>query len=98
MQEKAWEEAQSGRLDTAAARMRKLTTRYMETGDLRLAPAALLAILVLLGLLWVWQQYGGGVIALTPAVSPGGSSGSCAVRHGATATSAPFSFLSFLTI
>lgn len=40
MQEKAWEEAQSGRLDTAAARMRKLTTRYMETGDLRLARQA----------------------------------------------------------
>ncbi|MCL4804578.1 MAG: VWA domain-containing protein [Anaerolineae bacterium] len=40
MQEKAWEEAQSGKLDTAAARMRRLTTRYMETGDLRLAQQA----------------------------------------------------------
>lgn len=40
MQEKAWEEAQSGKLDTAAARMRRLTTRYMETGDLRLARQA----------------------------------------------------------
>ena len=40
MQEKAWEEAQSGRLDEAAARMRRLTTRYMETGDLRLAQQA----------------------------------------------------------
>lgn len=40
MQEKAWEEAQSGKLDTAAARMRQLTTRYMETGDLRLARQA----------------------------------------------------------
>lgn len=40
MQEKAWEEAQSGKPDTAAARMRRLTTRYMETGDLRLARQA----------------------------------------------------------
>lgn len=40
MQEKAWEEVQSGMLDTAAARMRRLTTRYMETGDLRLAQQA----------------------------------------------------------
>jgi Ca-activated chloride channel family protein len=40
MQEKAWEEAQSGLLDTAATRMRRLTTRYMETGDLRLAQQA----------------------------------------------------------
>ncbi len=40
IQEKAWEEAESGRLDTAAARMRRLTTRYMETGDLRLARQA----------------------------------------------------------
>ena len=40
MQEKAWEEAQSGQLDAAAARMRRLTTRYMETGDLRLAQQA----------------------------------------------------------
>lgn len=40
MQEKAWEEAQSGQLDTAAARMRRLTARYMETGDLRLAQQA----------------------------------------------------------
>ena len=40
MQEKAWEEAQSGKLDTAAARMRRLTARYMETGDLRLAHQA----------------------------------------------------------
>lgn len=40
MQEKAWEEAQSGKLDTAAARMRRLTARYMETGDLRLARQA----------------------------------------------------------
>ena len=40
MQEKAWEEAQSGQLDTAAARMRRLTTRYQETGDLRLAQQA----------------------------------------------------------
>jgi Ca-activated chloride channel family protein len=40
MQEKAWEEAQSGQLDTAAARMLRLTTRYMETGDLRLAHQA----------------------------------------------------------
>ncbi len=40
MQEQAWEEAQSGRLDTAAARMEKLTARYMETGDLRLARQA----------------------------------------------------------
>lgn len=40
MQEKAWEEAQSGKLDTAVARMRRLTTRYMETGDLRLAQQA----------------------------------------------------------
>jgi Ca-activated chloride channel family protein len=40
MQEKAWEEAQSGQLDTAAARMRRLTARYLETGDLRLAQQA----------------------------------------------------------
>lgn len=40
MQEKAWEEAQSGKLDTAAARMRRLTAHYMETGDLRLARQA----------------------------------------------------------
>jgi Ca-activated chloride channel family protein len=40
MQEKAWEEAQSGKLDTAAARMRRLTARYQETGDLRLARQA----------------------------------------------------------
>ena len=40
MQERAWEEAQSGRLDTAAARMRHLTARYLETGDLRLAQQA----------------------------------------------------------
>lgn len=40
MQEKAWEEAQSGKLDTAVARMQKLTARYMETGDLRLARQA----------------------------------------------------------
>lgn len=40
MQEKAWEEAQSGRLDTAAARMQRLTAHYMETGDLRLARQA----------------------------------------------------------
>ncbi|HRO24281.1 MAG TPA: hypothetical protein PLR07_08310, partial [Promineifilum sp.] len=40
MQEKAWEDAQSGKLDTAAARMRRLTARYMETGDLRLARQA----------------------------------------------------------
>ena len=40
MQEKAWEDAQSGKLDTAAARMRQLTARYMETGDLRLARQA----------------------------------------------------------
>ncbi len=40
MQEKAWEEAQSGKLDTAAARMRQLTARYLETGDLRLAKQA----------------------------------------------------------
>jgi Ca-activated chloride channel family protein len=40
MQEKAWEEAQSGKPDTAAARMRRLTARYMETGDLRLAEQA----------------------------------------------------------
>jgi len=40
MQERAWEEAQSGKLDTAAARMRQLTARYLETGDLRLAKQA----------------------------------------------------------
>jgi len=40
MQERAWEEAQSGQLDTAAARMRRLTARYLETGDLRLAQQA----------------------------------------------------------
>lgn len=40
MQEKAWEDAQSGKLDTAAARMRRLTARYMETGDLWLARQA----------------------------------------------------------
>ncbi len=40
MQETAWEEAQSGRLDLATARMQRLTTRYMETGDLRLARQA----------------------------------------------------------
>ncbi|MBP6016987.1 MAG: VWA domain-containing protein [Candidatus Promineofilum sp.] len=40
MQERAWEDAQSGKLDTAAARMRQLTARYMETGDLRLARQA----------------------------------------------------------
>ena len=40
MQERAWEEAQSGRLDTAAARMRRLTDRYLETGDLKLAQQA----------------------------------------------------------
>jgi len=40
MQEKAWDEARSGRLDTAAARMHRLTARYLETGDLRLAKQA----------------------------------------------------------
>ena len=40
MQEKAWDDAQSGKLDTAAARMQQLTARYMETGDLRLARQA----------------------------------------------------------
>lgn len=40
MQEAAWEDAQSGRLDTAATRMRRLTARYLETGDLRLAKQA----------------------------------------------------------
>ena len=40
MQERAWEDAQSGKLDTAAARMQQLTARYMETGDLRLARQA----------------------------------------------------------
>lgn len=40
MQERAWDEAQSGKLDTAAARMRRLTALYMETGDLRLARQA----------------------------------------------------------
>lgn len=40
MQEKAWDDAQSGRLDTAAVRMSRLTARYMETGDLRLARQA----------------------------------------------------------
>lgn len=40
MQEKAWEEVQSGQLDTAAARMHRLTARYLETGDLRLAQQA----------------------------------------------------------
>ena len=36
----AWEEVQSGQLDIAAARMRRLTARYLETGDLRLAHQA----------------------------------------------------------
>ena len=40
MQEKAWEDAESGKPGTAAARMRRLTSRYMETGDLRLARQA----------------------------------------------------------
>ncbi len=40
MQERAWEEAQSGQLNTAAAQMRRLTARYLETGDLRLAQQA----------------------------------------------------------
>ncbi len=40
MQETAWQEVQSGQLDTATARMHRLTTRYMETGDLRLARQA----------------------------------------------------------
>jgi Ca-activated chloride channel homolog len=40
MQEKAWEEAQAGGLATAAATMHHLTTRYLETGDLKLAKQA----------------------------------------------------------
>ncbi len=40
MQEKAWDDAQSGQMDTAAALMQQLTARYMETGDLRLARQA----------------------------------------------------------
>lgn len=40
MQELAWEEAQAGRLDMAAARMQQLTARFRETGDLRLAQQA----------------------------------------------------------
>lgn len=40
LQEQAWEEAQSGQLETAAGRMRRLTARYLETGDLRLAKQA----------------------------------------------------------
>ncbi|MEZ4517064.1 MAG: VWA domain-containing protein, partial [Chloroflexota bacterium] len=40
MQEQAWDEAQSGQLETAAARMYQLTTRYLESGDLKLAQQA----------------------------------------------------------
>jgi Ca-activated chloride channel family protein len=40
VQEQVWEDVQSGRPDTAADRMRRLTTRYQETGDLRLARQA----------------------------------------------------------
>lgn len=54
MQEKAWDDAQSGKLDTAAARMQQLTARYMETGDLRLARQAQLEAqqLAHLGAMW----------------------------------------------
>jgi Ca-activated chloride channel homolog len=40
IQEKAWEEVQAGDLASAAATMHRLTTRYLETGDLRLAKQA----------------------------------------------------------
>ncbi len=40
MQERAWNEAESGQLETAAERMRLLTTRYLESGDLKLAQQA----------------------------------------------------------
>jgi Ca-activated chloride channel family protein len=40
MQEQAWDEAQSGQLETAAARMYQLTTRYLESGDMKLAQQA----------------------------------------------------------
>lgn len=40
IQEQAWDEAQSGQLETAAARMYQLTTRYLESGDMKLAQQA----------------------------------------------------------
>ncbi len=40
LQERAWQEAQMGQTDTAAALMRRLSSRYLETGELRLADQA----------------------------------------------------------
>jgi Ca-activated chloride channel family protein len=40
MQEQAVEDAQAGQLDSAASRMRQLSTRYLETGELALAHLA----------------------------------------------------------
>jgi Ca-activated chloride channel family protein len=40
MQERAWEEAQAGKTAAAAALMRRLSSRYLETGELRLADQA----------------------------------------------------------
>lgn len=42
MQERAWQDTQSGKLDTAAALMRRLSARYGETGSLRLSQQAAL--------------------------------------------------------
>lgn len=40
LQERVYAEVQSGQLDAAGERMRRLTARYLETGDLRLAQQA----------------------------------------------------------
>lgn len=40
IQEQAWNEAESGNLKSAAARLHQLTTRYMESGDVKLAQQA----------------------------------------------------------
>jgi hypothetical protein len=40
MQERAWEEARAGKTEMAADLMRRLASRYLETGELRLAGQA----------------------------------------------------------
>jgi hypothetical protein len=40
MNEKVWEEVEAGRLDVAATRMRRLTTRLLEAGETQLAHEA----------------------------------------------------------
>jgi hypothetical protein len=40
LQERAWHEAQMGQTETAATLLRRLSSRYLETGELRLADQA----------------------------------------------------------